>query len=328
MTGEHTGIEPHLTPGDGVNPSGGGLRRSDLYGPQLEGGRLRPPTAWRRLRARLGDATVSGSERERLGLERRLAELARSLSRTARVAVLSPKGGVGKTTCTLLAADALARHGRLRCVALDANPDYGTLGSLAPDSRRSQRSLSDLLEHAQEIASPAGLRPFVSVLDSGLHVLAAPARAQAMAELTDEHYQRLLGLLDHFYELVLLDLGTGLSDPLARLALREADQALVICTPEWVTAERVLAAIDELQVTIAAERLTLVLNQAPAAGAVDRQVLAAAFRRQGMEHGIAIPHDPQLRNMLDAGAYDPDQLPHPTRLAVLELGCAVARQLR
>lgn len=304
------------------------LRRGDLYGPQLKDGRLRPPTLRGRLTGWLADHATTKPQREQAQLEHRLAELCRQLTRTTHVAVLSPKGGVGKTTCTLLAGDALAHHGRLRCVALDANPDYGTLGSLAPDAQRSERSLADLLEHAGKITTPGELRPFLAVLDSGLHLLAAPARAQAMAELSAEHYARLLALLDRFYELVLLDLGTGLADPLARFGLEVADQAVVVCTPEWVTADRVLAALDDLQASTAAEHVTLVLNQAPASGAVDRQVLEAAFRRRHVARRVAIPYDLQLRRALDAGAYHPDQLPQPTRLAVLELALAIAQELR
>jgi len=318
----HSPQPEHQEPG-----AGGKLRRSDLYGPQLTGGRLRAPTQRARLAAWLSELTTTKAKREQLELEERLSALARQLTRTTHVAVLSPKGGVGKTTCTLLAGDALARHGRLRCVALDANPDYGTLGSLAPDSQRSERSLTDLLDQADQIASPGELRPFVSVLDSGLHLLAAPARAQTMTELTAERYQQLLSVLDRFYELVLLDLGTGLADPLARFGLQVADQAVVVCTPEWVTADRVLAALDDLQASPAAEHLTLVLNQAPATAAVDRQVLEAAFRRH-IARRVAIPYDPLLRRMLDAGAYHPDQLPDSTRLAVLELAIAIAQKLR
>jgi MinD-like ATPase involved in chromosome partitioning or flagellar assembly len=330
MTDEHMNADRdhERRPPSPETQSVGELRRADLYGPQLKDGRLRPLTAWGRLLAWLGELTASNPQRQRQEHERELARLARGLSRTTRVAVLSPKGGVGKTTCTLLAGDVLARYGRLRCVAVDANPDYGTLGSLAPDHQRTERSLADLLEHADQLTSPGELRPLVSVLDSGLHVLAAPARAQAMAELTDQHYRRLLDLLERFYELTLLDLGTGLADPLARFALQVADQAVVVCTPEWVTAERVLTALEDLQASPAAEHLTLVLNQAPATQAVDRQVLEAAFRRRHVARRVAIPYDQQLRRMLDAGAYQPDQLPHQTRLAVLKLGIAIANELR
>ena len=48
----------------------------------------------------------------------------------------------------------------------------------------------------------------------------------------------------------------------------------------------------------------------------------------GLERGVAIPYDPELRRMLDAGAYHPAQLPHATRVAVLQLGASIAEKLQ
>lgn len=240
--------------------------------------------------------------REEMATDERLRALDPMLGGAARVAFVSPKGGVGKTTCTLLAGDVLSRHLRLRCVAVDANPDYGTLGSLAPDERRSDRSLADLLDAADALDSPAALRPFVSTLDGGLHLLAAPSQARAMAELGAGHYERLIGLLARFCEVALLDLGTGLTDPIARLALTRAELIVVVCTPEWVTADRVLEALRDLDGTTPTGRTIVVLTQAPARKQLDRQVL-------------------------DAGAYDPAALARPTRLAVKRLGLTIAEHL-
>jgi hypothetical protein len=51
------------------------------------------------------------------------------------------------------------------------------------------------------------------------HLLAAPHAAVAPAD-----YGRLLAFLSIFYEVVILDLGAGLTAPIARLALERADQ--------------------------------------------------------------------------------------------------------
>jgi MinD-like ATPase involved in chromosome partitioning or flagellar assembly len=303
------------------------LRRTDLYAGRLAGGRLEPAGAWRPMVRSLRSLLRGNAAREEEALERRLAATATLLTRVNHVAVVSPKGGVGKTTCTLLCGEVLARHVQLRCVAVDANPDYGTLGLLAPDRLRSERSLADLLRGGDEPPAPGAVRPFVSPLPSGLHLLAAPADPRAMADLGPEHYRSLIGLLDRFYEVVLLDLGTGLTDALARFALDRADQMVVVSTPEWVCAERVLAALDDLRATRAGERMTVVLNQAPPERAVDRQVIEAAFRRHDVGGRVAIPYDPRLRAMLDAGALDLDRLPRPTRIAIQRLGLAVAEGL-
>lgn len=306
---------------------GRALRRTDLYPGRLADGRVEPAGSLRALVRSLRAALQGSAAREEEALRRRLGATATLQTRPNHVAVVSPKGGVGKTTCTLLAGEVLARHVRLRCVAIDANPDYGTLGLLAPDRLRSERSLADVLRAGDELEHAGALRPFVSSLPSGLHLLAAPADPRAMSDLGPEHYRRLIELLDRFYEVVLLDLGTGLTDPLARFALDRADQMVVVSTPEWVCAERVLAALDDLRATRAGERTTVVLNQAPPERAVDRQVIEAAFRRHEVSGRVAIPYDPQLRAMLDAGALDHDRLPRGTRIAIERLGLAVAEGL-
>jgi Mrp family chromosome partitioning ATPase len=205
-------------------PDGRGLQRSDLYRGRLADDQLAPASRSGRIARWIEHRLTSSRERAEAELDRRLAGLGRSLSRTNHVAVVSPKGGVGKTTCTFLVGDVLARYLRLRTVAVDANPDYGTLGSLAPDRLRGDRSLADLLGRFDEIKAPGELRPYVAPLESGLHLLAAPARADVIATLGPEHYERLIAFLGRFYELILLDLGTGLTDPLARYALTAADQ--------------------------------------------------------------------------------------------------------
>jgi MinD-like ATPase involved in chromosome partitioning or flagellar assembly len=303
------------------------LERGDVYRGRLAGDALAPTGAWQRLATWLRLRLKTSGEREEAALNQRLSQGAAALTRTNHVAVVSPKGGVGKTTCTFLAGDVLCRYLRLRCIAVDANPDYGTLGSLAPDRVRSDLSLAELLDRLDDVRSPGELRPFVSPLPSGLHLLAAPGRAEVMATMTPERYERLVAFLDRFYEVVLLDLGTGLTDPIARFALQLADQTLVVSTPEWVTAERVLGALSDLDATLASSRVAAVLNQAPAEQSVDRQVIEAAFRRSQLGRRITVPYDPRLRELLDAGAYDLDRLMRPTRLAVKRLGLAVVEGL-
>lgn len=303
------------------------LARGDVYAGRLRADGLAPAGMLARALRVVAELLRPPGQRAERELERRLAATAAGLTRSNAVCVLSPKGGVGKTTCTLLIGDLLARHARLRCLAVDANPDYGTLGSLAPDHRRAQHTLADLLGDLDRAASAAELRSYVSVLDGGLHLLAAPAGAEQMAQLGAEDYQRLAGHLRRFYDVVLLDCGTGLSDPLARAALSIADQAVVVATPEWVTADRVLAALADLEAGVD-RRLVLVLNQAPAKDAVDRQVIESAFAHQQLAARVAIGYDPRLRELLDAGAYDPAALSRSTRMAIGRLALAVAEGLR
>jgi MinD-like ATPase involved in chromosome partitioning or flagellar assembly len=259
-------------------------------------------------------------QRREWAVDQRLQTIA-PMTRPNTIAVLSPKGGVGKTTVSYLLGNILASELHLRVVALDANPDFGTLASLAPDQYRTTRSLADLLTDHRSISSPAELHPYMSRLPSGLHLLGAPAHAEVMAQMTPGLYARLLDFLEHFYEVVILDLGTGITDPLAQFAVERADQSIVITTPEWITAAGVLGALRYLQL----EEGTLVLNQAPVRRSEgNREVIEQNFRRQAVATKATIPYDERLRLMLDTGTYALEDLRLATRVPVKELAAAIA----
>jgi cellulose biosynthesis protein BcsQ len=59
---------------------------------------------------------------------------------------LADRRGVGKTTCTYLIGDLLTLRPRLRVLAIHTNPDFGTLGKLAPDDHRSEHQLRQMLD--------------------------------------------------------------------------------------------------------------------------------------------------------------------------------------
>jgi putative peptide zinc metalloprotease protein len=237
-----------------------------------------------------------------------------ALTRTNTVAVVSPKGGVGKTTVAFLVGNVLAGHLRLRAIAVDAKPDFGRLAALRPPRARVERSLNDLLAARDRIATPAELRPYVGHLPSGLHVLAAPTDA-GMRALTPAVYGELLAFLSQFYEVIVLDLGTGIVDPLTRVAVTRADQLLLVGTPAWAATVAMLEALDHL----GHRRTTLVVNQhEPRRRGGD---VAASVREL---HPIVVLRDERLEGMLHSGSYSLGALDRPTRLAIKRLGATVA----
>ena len=318
-------------------PESARFRRGDVYSRPVVDGREVQDNAWSRLRGRLRTLATSEGERREQELEESLTGAPKA-TRSNTIAVVSPKGGVGKTTCTFIVGNLLAEALNLRVVAVDANRDFGTLASLTPDQGRSERSLADLLPHVDHIESVSDVLAYVSQLPSGLHVLAAPEQAEVMAAMTPEAYGDLLDLLGRFYEVILLDLGTGIVDPLAQFGIRRADQALLVTTPEYVTAEKVLGALRYLNAeagwdsggdeeSINRKRLTVVLNRAPSERSGDRQVIESAFRRFGIGRHVTIPYDDRLRVMLDSATYSLDALRRETRLPVKRLGVEVVEKL-
>jgi MinD-like ATPase involved in chromosome partitioning or flagellar assembly len=298
-----------------------GLERRSVHPAPLVDGRPAPDGAAARLRRQMQRLLTSQRERDEAELERRIRSQP-GVTRPNTIALISPKGGVGKTTSTFVAGNLLATHLNLRAIAVDANPDFGTLARLAPDARRSERSLAELLEDADRLTTAAELAPYVSRLPTGLHVLGAPPDAELTASLGPERYGELVAFLATFYEVVLLDLGTGVAGALAHFATERADQVVLVTTPEWVTSSVVLEALSYVQ----HDRTTIAINKSRAdSHAAD--VIEDRFRAERLHRAVTIPFDEQLATMLDSGTYSLDALGPRTRAAVKRLGLAVAEQL-
>ena len=233
----------------------------------------------------------------------------------------SPKGGVGKTTTAFLAGNLLASHLKLRAIVVDATSGFGTLGRLPHDRTCAARSLAELLGDADRIATAAELRPYVSHLPTGLHLLAAPDTAQPTS-LGPSSFGELVALLSCFYEAVLLDVGTGVTGPLARFALTRADQVVLVTTPQELTANLVFDALDHLEKPAA-----VVVNKAHPRAAAELRAIDECLALRALQPSVPIPHDSRLSRMLGTGTYALEALDRRTRLPVKRLGLLVADRL-
>ena len=130
------------------------LERTPRHAGSLMDGRPAAIGTGGRLRRRVQRLLVTAAEREEARLEQQLRKHP-AVTRPNTVAVMSPKGGVGKTTATFLIGNLLASHLRLRSIAVDANRGFGTLAALAPPGRRSERSLADVIDDAETLNTAA-----------------------------------------------------------------------------------------------------------------------------------------------------------------------------
>jgi MinD-like ATPase involved in chromosome partitioning or flagellar assembly len=188
-------------------------------------------TGWRRGLAGLTGGRVAPgpgpAERRRAALEARVRA---PIEGTRRIVVMSRKGGVGKTTVTVALGATFAQSRGDRVVAVDANPDAGNLARrIAGDC---PRTITDLLADADAIDTFSTMRRYTSQChESRLEVLASDDDASISQALDRPAYRRVVSLLDQYYNLVLLDTGTGILDSANQGLLAEADQLVLVLRP-------------------------------------------------------------------------------------------------
>lgn len=145
-----------------------------------------------------------------------------------RVAFLSFKGGVGKTTVTALTGLALSTLRQGGVAALDADPDRGTLvrrlDTVQPPSIR------DFLWRVHQ-SPQSDPRLLAHVTPSGLHVLDS-ARSPILVDApTPKELWWAVRTLERTCPVILLDCGTALTHPVTSAILRSVDAVTVVTTP-------------------------------------------------------------------------------------------------
>ena len=235
------------------------------------------------------------------------------LQRCVIIAIVSPKGGVGKTTVTALLGSLLAFLRRDRVVAVETNPDWGSLGRrLVPDHPVFIDELLAGLLSGPDV-SPARLDARLGRGPDGLMVAPAPTDPDRAAKLDESAYRTLFARLSELVGTLVLDCGTGLDDPPARAALACADQLVLVCDDEPDTASIVAEAAGWLR--HAGPPLTLVVNNQRRRSRID---LAALERATDFAHGLAVipRHETgagQLHNSWYTWKHPPDGWKTPIR---------------
>lgn len=222
------------------------------------------------------------------------------LRRCVTIAVVSPKGGVGKTTVTSLLGMLLSLLRRDRIVAVDTNPDYGSLGRvLAPEGSVFVDDLLRRLDRPDltltELDAQLGRAPH------GLMVLPAPTDPDRMARLDEQAYSSVIERLKAYLGIVVLDCGTGLQEPAARAAIKAADQLLLV-TDEQPAAASLVAEAGTL-LARSGRPITLIVNKMPSRGNVLNVDLLCRYLPQARGL-VIIPRELEAASRLATGDFD------------------------
>ena len=164
------------------------------------------------------------------------------------IVVTSGKGGVGKTTTTAALGAALAQAGQL-VVVVDFDVGLRNLDLVLGAERR---VVYDLINVVQGVAK----LPQALIRDKRLENLALLPASQTRDKdaLTEEGVARVIGELRERFDFVICDSPAGIERG-ATLAMRHADEAVIVANPEVSSvrdSDRIIGLLDSK--TVIAER--------------------------------------------------------------------------
>ncbi|MDR7171099.1 MinD-like ATPase involved in chromosome partitioning or flagellar assembly [Nocardia kruczakiae] len=308
------GQPPQQYPPNGVTPS--------LEDVPMRRAKKAPGSGWRRAVHHMsGGAINPGMSAEELRLQELVARIRQPVRGDYRIATLSLKGGVGKTTTTMGIGSIFASIRGDRVIAVDANPDFGTLSQRVPLQTRS--TVRDLLLD-QQIRSYGDVRRHTSQATSRLEVLASERDPAASESFSEDEYRQVLRVLQRFYNIILTDCGTGLMHSAMAGVLDLAHSLVLISSSAIDGARSAAATLDWLSLHGHDHlvRNAVVVINLPREGSpnVAIQHLREYFLARCRAVHV-IPYDPHLA---EGAEIDLARLHKNTKRALVELAATVA----
>ncbi|MEU6855096.1 MinD/ParA family protein, partial [Actinacidiphila alni] len=263
-----------------------------------------------------------GGKKEEAERQRKLELIRTPVLSCYRIAVISLKGGVGKTTTTTALGSTLASERQDKILAIDANPDAGTLGRRV--RRETGATIRDLVQAIPYLNSYMDIRRFTSQATSGLEIIANDVDPAVSTAFSDEDYRRAIDVLGRQYPVILTDSGTGLLYSAMRGVLDLADQLIIVSTPSVDGASSASTTLDWLSAhgyaELVSRSITVISGVRETGKMIKVDDIVAHFRTRcrGVQ---VVPFDEHLA----AGAeVDLDMMRPKTREAYFNLSAMVA----
>lgn len=290
----------------------------------LRGRRNAPSGGWRKLVYKASAGLIKPGESPEVRRRRELITRARTPVATGhhRVAVLSLKGGVGKTTTTVGLGATLAQVRGDRVIAVDANPDRGTLSDKV--ELETSATVRDLLNERQQIRRYVDIRAFTSQAPSRLEILASDRDPSVSEAFGASDYQAVAQVLENFYSICITDCGTGLLHSAMSGVLGLADQLVLVSSPSVDGARAASATLDWLEAhhyenLVRSATVVLCSVRPRSKSTVDLDRLEAHFAAR-CRAVVRVPYDPHLE---EGAEIDLERLQAATRDSYLRLAASV-----
>ncbi len=282
-----------------------------------------PKTGWRKLVHTLTGGHVNLGDPERIVHQQQLIKQVRSpLRGDYRVAVLSLKGGVGKTTTSVMLGGIFASLRGDRVIAIDANPDLGTLAQRA--ALPGSPTIRDLL-NADDVSRYSLIRNYTTQAESRLEVIGSERDPEVSEAFSERDYRHAIDILQHHYNIILTDCGTGLMHSAMAGVLDLANTLVVVTSTALDGAQSASATLDWLNhhgyEQLVSNAVVVVSAARPGPPNVNVQQLMDHFRARTRAVAM-IPFD---RHLSEGAMIDLERLDRKTYLAYLELAGLVAQ---
>jgi MinD-like ATPase involved in chromosome partitioning or flagellar assembly len=231
--------------------------------------------------------------RERKALDARIGAVVSGGAKF--VPVLTRKGGVGKTTVSTLLGMALALSREDRVIAIDANPDRGTLAERVSKSTRF--TVRDVVNRAAAIDGFTDFSTMVSRDVTRLDVLASDSDPMLSEAFDEGDYNVVADMAARYYSIVLTDCGTGIVHSVMRPTLQRATGLVIVSggsVDEARLASETLTWLEANGYGDLVRNSVVALNTATQATQLVKLDEIEQHFKTRVRHVIRIPYDPAL----------------------------------
>ncbi|WP_066905372.1 MinD/ParA family ATP-binding protein [Millisia brevis] len=239
-----------------------------------------------------------------------------------KIAFVSIKGGVGKTTVANTVGSTFASVRGDRVIAIDANPDLGTLADRV--HREHEYTVRDLLADPK-VRTYSDVRRYTSQGDSRLEVLASEVDPTTAEAFSESDYLDTLRILEVHYNIVLTDCGTGISHSAMHGILNQADALVIISSTARDGARSAVATVTWLNEhgykDLVSHSMVAINSLRPGPGALDPERLEQVFLSRGVRGVANLPYDAHLA---EGGPIEMSLLGRRTTNAYLQLAASLA----
>jgi MinD-like ATPase involved in chromosome partitioning or flagellar assembly len=282
-----------------------------------------PESGWRKLAyylsLKLWNPGDSPKVRARKAMDARIGAVLEGGAKF--IPVLTRKGGVGKTTISTLLGMAMSQVREDRVIAIDANPDRGTLAERVSKSTRF--TVRDVVNRAAAIDGFSEFSNMVSRDETRLDVLASDADPMLSEAFDEGDYNVVADMAARYYSIVITDCGTGIVHSVMRPTLQRANALVIISggsVDEARLASETLTWLEANGYGELVRNSVVALNTATQATQLVKLDEIEQHFRTRVRSVIRIPYDPALA----AGSVIKfNELKKPTRDAARQLASEV-----